>query len=61
VQSVLKGVTLDKRFGHTFVKPGQKASTDEAAFSLASGTGRAGTGNNKFPFEFGTQFSTRGS
>lgn len=57
VESALKGVKLDDRFGHTFVKPGQRASKDEAAFSLASGTGRAGTGNNKFPFEFGTQYS----
>ena len=57
VESILKGVTLDNRFGHTFVKPGQRASTDEAAHALASGTGRAGTGNHKFPFEFGTQYS----
>lgn len=57
VTSIIEGVTLDRRFGHTFVKPGQKASTDEAAFALASGTGRTGVGNVKFPFEFGTQYS----
>ena len=57
VESILEGVTLDRRFGHTFVKPGQRASNDEAAFALASGAGRTGIGNNKFPFEFGTQYS----
>ncbi|MDH3701039.1 MAG: hypothetical protein OEU46_06980 [Alphaproteobacteria bacterium] len=57
VETILKGVTLDNRFGHTFVKPGQKAATDEAAYALGSGTGGTGTGNLKFPFEFGTQYS----
>ena len=57
VESILAGITLDRRFGHTFVKPGQRASTDEAAYALASGAGRSGIGNVKFPFEFGTQYS----
>lgn len=56
VESILKGVTLDRRSGHKFVKPGQRASTDEAAFALASGASRKGVGNHKFPFEFGTQY-----
>ena len=57
VESILKGVTFDQRFGHTFVRPGQTASVDNAAVAVASGAAGSATGNHKFPFEFGTQYS----
>lgn len=54
VENILKGVTIDKRFGHRFVKPGQTASVDQAAVAIASGAAGSATGNHEFPFEFGT-------
>jgi len=56
-EELLKSVRIDQRFGHTFVKPGMRASFDKNAHDIATGSIRAGTGNAMFPFEFGTTYS----
>jgi len=57
VEALLKSVRIDRRFGHTFVKPGMRASIDEQADAVATGRAKPGTGNNRFPFDFGTTYS----
>jgi hypothetical protein len=60
VDSILKNVTFDWRFGHTFVRPGQTTSVDPAAVALASGAAGSTTGNHRFPFDFGTHYTESG-
>lgn len=57
VEALLKSVRIDRRFGHTFVKPGMQATFDPAAYAIATGSAQPGTGNAKFPFDFGTTYS----
>lgn len=57
VEALLKSVRIDRRMGHTFVKPGMRASIDQKAHDIATGAARPGTGNARFPFNFGTTFS----
>ncbi len=60
VETILMSVTFDQRFGHTFARPGQTASVNQAAVALASGSTGSATGNSEFPFEFGTQHTESG-
>lgn len=57
VEALLKSVRIDRRFGHTFVRPGMRAKFDAAAHAIAIGTARPGTGNMGFPFNFGTTYT----
>lgn len=60
IEAILKGLTIDQRFGHTFVKPGQVSRVDSAAMAMAAGDSGTKTGNHEFPFEFGTQYTESG-
>jgi len=57
VEALLKSVRIDRRFGHTFVRPGMRARFDPAAHAIATGTARPGMGNRRFPFNFGTTYT----
>lgn len=56
VEALLQSVRINQRLGHTFVKPGMRAKDDGQALALATGSARPGTGNVKFPFNFGTTY-----
>lgn len=57
VESLLKSVRIDQRFGHTFVKPGMRTRVDGSALALATGSAKPGAGNARFPFHFGATYS----
>jgi hypothetical protein len=57
VEALLKSVRIDRRFGHTFVRPGMRVRFNPAAHAIATGTARSGTGNMRFPFNFGTTYT----
>lgn len=57
VEALLKSVRIDQRIGGSFVKPGMRASIEEKADAIATGRAEPGTGNNQFPFSFGTTYS----
>ena len=51
---VLSGISIIQRSGETFVPVRPQRSVDQIAFNTALGADGSATGNEEFPFNFGT-------
>lgn len=51
---IMSGISINQRYGETFVPVRPQRSVDQVAFNTAVGADGSATGNEEFPFNFGT-------
>lgn len=51
---ILSGISINQRYGETFVPVRPQRSVDQVALNTAVGADGSATGNEEFPFNFGT-------